>query len=89
MKNTILMLLIVSSFSASLQAQNIENFVRYRGKNIANAVHITNDFVRGFYNSSNRNYTDLTIVTKDNLFGRGIVTKLRLAHGFANLYFKT
>lgn len=88
MKNTFFLFLLLCSFTLSLKAQNIENYIRYRGKNIANAAHITNDFVRGYYNSSNRNYTDLTIITKDNLLGRDINTRLRLIHGFANLYFK-
>lgn len=68
-------------------AQNIYQFIEARGKNISSTAHPSNDFLRGSYSSATQGYTDIIIISRDNLFSREITTKLRLVHGLGNLYF--
>lgn len=78
---------LILAVNVSGFAQSIAGYIRDRGDNLAQMIHPSNDFIRGSY-ANNSGYTDITVYTKDHLFNRVITTKLRLVHGFGNLYFK-
>ncbi len=78
---------LIFAVNVSGFAQSMAGYVRDRGVNLAEMIHTSNDFIRGSY-ANNSGYTDITVYTKDHLFDRVITTKLRLVHGFGNLYFK-
>lgn len=87
-KFRLFLLIAFFSIQISTNAQSVENYIKYRGRNIAEMTHVSNDFIRGNYLSHSGQYTDILILSKDNLFDRTITTKLRLVHGFMDLYFK-
>jgi hypothetical protein len=85
MKSIVFLFLIVFSLNFNSQSQGIEGYLKERGRHLSTAAHISNDFLKGGY-STHDNYTDVVFFSKDNFLSRTITTKLRLIHGFGNLY---
>lgn len=89
MKNIIKIILVfcfVISNSNSF-SQTLDGYLYSKGVyNISQASHISNDYLEGGYNIY-KDYVDISIKSKDNVFGGTVYTDLKLVRGLNGLYF--
>lgn len=83
----ILLLVVFSIRTTSSFSQTLEGYFISKGVyHLCQAAHASNDYLEGTYDI-NKGYVDISLKSKDNVFGASIHTDLRLFRGNGDLYF--
>lgn len=79
--------LLLTLLSLPVHAQNVDKYFYSLGVyHLCQAAHVSNDYLSATYDVQ-PGYVDISIKSKDNVFGATIHTNLRVIRGTGDLYF--